>query len=162
MADFPSFEVPPQMRDFAESSLIQARRAFASFIEVARRTTDTMQGSTEFARTQSNDMFARGLDHAEQNVRAALDLAKKLAAVRTVPEATQIQSEFVRERFAALQAQAQELSGLAQGAFQQGAERTRAAMQQGADATRKAVEQGADAARQVGQEVQQAAEQHSH
>lgn len=162
MADFPSFEVPPQMRDFAESSLIQARQAFAKFIAAARRTTDTMQGSSEFARTQSQDMFTRGLDHAEQNVRAALDLAKKLAATRSFPEATQIQSEFVRERFAALQAQAQELGGLAQGAFQQGAERARAAMQQGADATRTAVEQGQDAARHAGQEIQHAAEQHSH
>lgn len=143
MADISSFEVPPQVRDFAESSLEQARKAFASFIGAARRTTDTLHGSTDLARTNTQSPVTRGLDYAEQNVRAALDLAQKLAAARSLPEATQIQAEFVRERFAAMQAQAQDLSRFAQGAFQQSTEHARNALQQGADEAQKAVAQTA-------------------
>jgi hypothetical protein len=114
------------------------------------------------ARTNAGDAFSRGLDYAEQNVRAALDLAQKLAAARSFPEATQIQTAFLRERFAALQAQAQDLNGLAQRAFHESAERARTALQQGGDAIRKAVEQGQDAARHAGQEIQQTTAQLSH
>ena len=162
MANIPSYEVPPQLRDFAETSLEQARKAFGSFIGAARRTSDTVQGSADLARSSAQDMYARSLTYAEQNVRAALDLAQKLAAARSLPEAAQIQAEYVRERFAAMQAQAKELGGVAQGAFQQGAERARAAMQEGADEARKAVEQGQDTAQPVVSEAQQAAEQAAH
>lgn len=147
MADNPSFEVPRQVRDFTESSLEQARKAFASFIGAARRTTETLHGSTDLARTHTQTMFARGLDYADQNVRAALDLAQKLASARSIPEATQIQAEFVRERFAAMQAQAQELTGLAQGT-----------LRQGADQMRKATVRGQEALWQAGTEVEQAVE----
>lgn len=140
MADITSFEVPPQVRDFAESSLEQARKAFASFIGAARRSTDALHGSTDLARTNTQTLITRGLDYAEQNVRAALDLAQKLAAARPFPEATQIQADFVRERFAAMQAQAQDMSRFAQGAVPMGAEYTRTAVQQGADEAHKAVE----------------------
>src|SRR4051794_21600425 len=157
MANIPSYEVPPQLRDLAETSLEQAPKAFGSFIGAARRTTDTLQGSADLARSSTQEMYARGLDYAEQNVRAALDLGQKLAAARSLPEAAQIQAEYVRERFAAMQAQAKELGGLAQGAFQQGAERARAAVQQGADEAHKAVEQGQDAAQHAADEVQKAA-----
>ncbi|MDP4003732.1 phasin [Methylobacterium sp. NEAU K] len=162
MANIPGYEVPPQMRDLAESSLDQARKAFGSFIAAARRTTDTVQDSAEFARTNAQDMYARGLGYAEQNVQAAFDLAQKLAAARSLSEATQIQAEYVRERFAAMQAQAKEMGGLAQAAMQQGAERAGTAMQQGAEATRKAVEQGQNAAQQMGHEAQQAVEKATH
>lgn len=77
------------------------------------------------ARTPTRDLFSRGLDDTEQNVRAALDLARKLAAAPSFPEATQIRAEFVRERFAAIQVQARDLNGLAQHAFQQSVEHAR-------------------------------------
>lgn len=162
MANIPSFEVPPQMRDLAETSVEQARKAFGTFIGSARRATDTLQGSTDLTRTNASDIYARSLDYAEQNVRAAFDLAQKLAAAKSFPEAMQLQAEYVRERFAAMQSQAKELGGLTQGAMQQGAERAKAAMQQGVDETRKAVKQGQDAAQQMGQETQNAAYQASH
>ncbi|MCJ2060787.1 phasin [Methylobacterium sp. J-048] len=158
MANIPSFEVPPQMRDLAETSVEQARKAFGTFIGSARRAADTLHGSTELARTSAQDIYTRNLDNAEQNVRAAFDLAQKLAAARSLPEALQLQAEYVRERFAAMQAQAKELGGLAQGAFQQGAERARSAVQQGVEDTQKAVKQGQDAV----QQTQHAAEQPSH
>jgi phasin len=162
MAQNPSYEVPPQMRDFAATSLEQARNAFGSFIGVTRRAADSMQGSADLARTGAQALYARGLDYAEQNVRAALDHARKLAGARSLPEATQIQADYARERFAALQAQAREMSGLAQGAFRQGAEQARAALQQGAEAASRTAEQGREAAAEAAASVQQTVEETAH
>jgi phasin len=162
MANIPSYEVPPQMRDLAETSIEQARKAFGSFIGAARRTTDTVHGSADLTRTSAQDVYTRSLDYAEQNVRAALDVAQKLAAARSFPEAAQIQAAYVRACFAAMQTQAKELGGLTQAAFQQGAERARATVQQGAEEAGKAMEQGQKSAAHMAQDAQQASDTETH
>lgn len=159
MANIPSFEVLPQLRNLAETSIAQARTAFEGFFGVARRTTDTVQGSTDAGRTGAQDLYTRGLDYAEQNVTAALDVAQKLTAARSFPEAAQIQAEYVRERFAAIQAQAKAFGTLAQDAFQQGTDRARAVAKQGAEEAGRAFEQGRTAAEHTVHAAQQAAEQ---
>ena len=150
------------MRYFAEKSVDQARKAFDSFIGAARRTTETVTGSTEATRTSVKDVSARGFEYAEQNVNAAFDLAQKLVRSKDVQEAMQHQAEFVRSQFAAIQAQAKDFGGLAQSAMQQGAERAKSAMQEGADNARKAMEQGTDAAKQAAHDAQDAADKATH
>ncbi len=162
MSNIPNYEVPSEMRDFAEKSVDQARKAFDSFISAARRTADTVQGSADIARSNAQDVSARGFEYAEQNVNAAFDLAQKLVRSRDVQEAMQHQAEFVRSQFAAIQAQAKEFSGLAQSAMQQGAERAKSVMQENADNARKAMEQGVNAAQQTADDAKAAAERASH
>lgn len=162
MSNVPNYEVPTEMRDFAEKSVEQARKAFDSFISAARRTADTVQGSADLARTNAQDVSSRGFEYAEQNVNAAFDLAQKLVRSRDIQEAMQHQAEFVRSQFAAIQAQAKEFSGIAQSALQQGAERAKSAMQEGADNTRKAFEQGLNTAQQTADDAKAAAEKASH
>ncbi|GJD55424.1 phasin [Methylobacterium dankookense] len=162
MSNIPNYEVPGEMRDFAEKSVEQARKAFDSFISAARRTADTVQGSADLARTNAQDVSSRGFEYAEQNVNAAFDLAQKLVRSRDIQEAMQHQAEFVRSQFAAIQAQAKEFSGIAQSALQQGAERAKSAMQEGADNTRKAFEQGLNTAQQTADDAKAAAEKASH
>ena len=157
MTSTPNYEVPAEMRDFAEKSVDQARKAFDSFISAARRTADTVQSSAETARTSAQDASAHGFEFAEQNVTAAFDLAQKLVRSRDLQEAMQHQAEFVRSQFAAIQAQAKEFGGLAQSAIQQSAEKAKGAMQESAEHARKAMEQGVDAARKAGQDAEQAA-----
>lgn len=159
MSTPPNYEVPTEMRDFAEKSVDQARKAFDSFIGAARKTADTVQGSAELARTNAQDASARGFEFAEQNVNAAFDLAQKLVRSKDVQEALQHQAEFVRSQFASIQAQAKEFGGLAQSALQQGAEHAKSAIQEGAETARKAAEQGTEAARQAGNDAQAAAQQ---
>ncbi len=59
MANTPNSEIPTEMRDFAEKSVEQARKAFDSFIGAARRTADTVQGSTDLARTNATNISSR-------------------------------------------------------------------------------------------------------
>lgn len=70
MADIPSLEAPPWVRDFAKSRLEQARRAFPSVIGPVRRTTDPLHRSMDLTSTSTRAWLTRCVDHAEQNVRA--------------------------------------------------------------------------------------------
>jgi phasin len=144
------------MRDLAEKSIGQARQAFDSFINAARRTASTTQGSAEAARKSRQEMSVRSFEAAEQNVNAAFDLAQKLARAKTAQEAMQLQTEYVRSQFAAMQAQAKELGGTVQSAIQQGAEQARGAMQEGVNQSRTAMEQGADTTQETTHDVHDA------
>lgn len=149
MADLPNLGVPPQMRDLAETNITQARKAFDSLVGAVKRGGETMRGSTERSRTSMQDMYARGFQYAEENVHAAFDLAQKLTRVGTPMEAMQIQGEYMRQRYAALQEQAKAFGGMAQELFKQGAESTKSAMEQGAGEVRRMTQQGREAAEQT-------------
>ena len=110
----PKLEIPTEMRDFAEKSVEQARSAVSTFIQTARKATDTVQTSTKTAELPASVAFSRGLDFTEQNVTAAFELAQKLVRARDVQEAMQLQAEYVRTQFAAMQSQAKELVSVAQ------------------------------------------------
>ena len=110
----PKLEIPTEMRDFAEKSVEQARSAVSTFIQTARKATDTVQTSTKTAELPASVAFSRGLDFTEQNVTAAFELAQKLVRARDVQEAMQLQAEYVRTQFAAMQSQAKELVSAAQ------------------------------------------------
>jgi phasin len=155
MADIPRFEVPPQMRALAETSIGQARTAFDGLMGLAKRGAETMRSASGPA-TPGADVFDRGLGYTEQNVHAALDHAQKLARASSLQEAMQLQAEYMRTQFAVMQEQAKEFGGMAQGAMQQSAEQAKAAMQRGADEARRMTEQGQDAARDAMRTAQDA------
>src|SRR4051794_33876292 len=136
------------MRDLADKSIGQARQAFDSFISAASQTASKAQDSTESARKNAQEMSGRSFEAAQQNVHAALDLAQKLARAKSVKEAMELQSEYTRNQFAAIQAQAKEFGGMAQSAMQRGAEQAREAMQERVDQSRSAME-GADATQET-------------
>ncbi len=112
-----TFEVPNEMRDFAEKSVDQARRAFDGFMGAAQRTVDTMENAGNTVQANAKDATRRTLSYAEQNVAAAFDLAQRLVRARDVQEAMQIQAEFMRSQFSAMQSQVKEFGAAAQGAM---------------------------------------------
>ncbi|MCJ2019821.1 phasin [Methylobacterium sp. E-065] len=162
MANIPNLEVPPQMRDLAENSVTQARTAFASYMDSAKRNAEMMKGSAEQTGANLQGLYTRALAYAEENVQAGFDHAQKLARAGTMQEAIQLQMEFARGQFAAMQTQAKEFGGMVQGAMKEGAEKAKTAMQEGAAHTHKALEQGQDAAKQATHEAGQAVDQATH
>lgn len=132
----PNYEIPAEMRDFAEKSVEQARKAVDSFLSAARRTADTLEGSANTVQTSAKDMTRRTLGYAEQNLSAAFDHAQRLVRARDVQEAVQLQSEFVRSQFAALQAQMKEFGSIAQSAMSQGVKDAQDVADQASQGTR--------------------------
>ena len=111
---FPRYEIPTEMREFAEKSVDQARKALDGFIDAAQRPSDTFESSTQSAQSSAKDMSKKAFTYAEQNISSAFDLAQKLVRSKDVNEALQHQTEFARKQFEALQTQMKEFGTMAQ------------------------------------------------
>jgi phasin len=114
------YEVPPEMREFAEKSVEQARKAIDGFIGAARKTADTLESSATTVQSSGKEVTRKTFAYAEQNIAAAFDLAQRLVRAKDVQEAMQIQAEFARSQFAAMQTQMKELGSMTQSAMQAG------------------------------------------
>jgi phasin len=114
-----NYEVPAEMRDFAEKSVEQARKAIDGFMGAAQRTVETLEGSTNSVQTNAKDATRKTFTYAEQNIAAAFDLAQKMVRAKDLQEAMQYQAEYVRSQFEAMQAQMKEFGSIAQAAVKQ-------------------------------------------
>ena len=101
------------MRDFAERSVDQARKAFEGFLTVAQRAS----GAPAKPRTHrhgAKSVSSHVLAYTEHNMNAAFDLAQKLVKAKDPQEALALQSEYLKTQLAALQEQAKELGSVVQ------------------------------------------------
>lgn len=139
------YEVPTEMRDFAEKSVDQARKAFDGFLGAAQKAMQTIEGSTSSMQSSATDATKRTLGFAEQNITAAFDHAQKLVRARDFQEAFQLQSDFARAQFAAIQGQMKELGELASSAARTASSHAASAAGQAAAAARGAADQATSA-----------------
>jgi phasin len=103
------YEVPTEMREFAEKSVDQARKAFDGFIAAAHKATEQINKSADTARSSAVDAAAKAFAQAEANVGAAFDHAQKLVRAKDMSEVMALQTEFLKSQMAAFQAQMKEL-----------------------------------------------------
>ena len=82
-----SYEVPAEMRDFAEKSVEQARKAMDGFIGAAQKAVDTFEGSANTVQASAKDMTRKTFAYAEQNIQAAFDLAQRMVRAKDMQEA---------------------------------------------------------------------------
>jgi len=103
------FEIPSDMRKFAEKSVEQAKQAFDSFIAAASQAMSTFEGQAEAFRHGSDDVRRRAIAFAEQNVDASFEFAQRLVHAKDVQEVVRLQTEFVQSQIRTLTEQAKEL-----------------------------------------------------
>lgn len=103
------YEVSPEMRDFAEKSVDQARKAFDGFVGAAQKAAGSVEGSTATAQTNVKDMGTKAMTFAHTSVNAAFDLANKMVKAKDINEILALQSEYVKAQMAAIQGHAKEL-----------------------------------------------------
>jgi phasin len=103
-----TYEIPPEMRDFAERSVAQARKAFEGFMGAVHKTAGTVDSPAIPGFSGAKDISAKAVSFAETNVNAAFDLAEKLVQAKDIQEVLAIQSEFLKAQMAAIQNQAKE------------------------------------------------------
>jgi phasin len=108
------YEIPAELRDFAEKSVAQARKAFEGFVGAAQKAATTLDSTTSVAQTQAKDFSSKAVTYAEQNINAAFDHAQRLTRAKDVQEVVALQTEFVRSQMANIQAQLKEFGGLIQ------------------------------------------------
>jgi phasin len=111
----PQFEVPVDLRDFAQKSVEQARKAFEGFVSVAQKTSDAVESASANMRQSAKTVQSHTLSYAEQNINAAFDFAHKLVQAKDPQEAFALQSEYLKSQLATMQSQAKEIGAVIQG-----------------------------------------------
>jgi len=103
------FEIPPEMRAFAEKSVEQARQAFDGFISAAHNAVAAFEGHAEVARKGAKDVTEKAITFAQQNVTSSFEHVQQLMRAKDVQEVLTLQSEYVKRQMQALTDQAREL-----------------------------------------------------
>ena len=105
----PNFEVPPDMRAFAEKSVAQAREALDGFIGAARKAAEQAQTTAATAQSSAKDMTQLAMSFAERNIASTFDFAQKLAQAKDANEILSLHADYVKRQMDALSDQAREI-----------------------------------------------------
>ena len=109
MAANDRFEVPPELRTFAERSVEQARQAFDGFISAAHQAMSAFEGQAETARKGARNVTEQAMTFAERNMASAFAFAHDLVRARDLQEVLRLQADYIRRQMEALTEQAREL-----------------------------------------------------
>jgi len=132
------YEIPVEMREFAEKSVEQAKKAFDGFVGAASKAVQAVETQTSSVQANTKDMASKYVNYAESNITAAFDHAQKLVRAKDVQELVQLQSEFVKSQMAAMQAQMQEFGTAVQSTVHKAATEAQATMQKATAEVQKA------------------------
>jgi phasin len=115
MANDPTwnFDVPTQMRQFAEQSVEQARKAVDGFLTAAQKTAVTMENQASTAQSGAKDMRDKVMTLAEQNINNSFEFAQKLVRAKDIQEVMALQQEFLKSQMQAMQSQAKDIGAAA-------------------------------------------------
>lgn len=110
----PIYQIPNEVRDFAEKSVEQARKAFEGFAGAAQKAIGSVETTTTSLQSGAKDVSVKAFGYAEANVNAAFDLAQKLVQAKDPQEVLRLQADFVKAQVEAIQQQAKELGAALQ------------------------------------------------
>jgi len=108
------FEVPEQMRAFAEKGVSQARDSYAKFKDVAESHNSTIEAVFASASKGASDYSAKLMEMMKANTSATLDFAQELIGVKTPSEALELWTTHTKKQFEAFTGYGKELAELSQ------------------------------------------------
>jgi phasin len=108
------FEVPEQMRAFAEKGVSQARDNYAKFKDAAETHNGTMEAVFTSASKGASAYQAKVMEFIKSNTTSALDFAQELLGAKSPSEALELWTTHTRKQFETFTAQAKELGELSQ------------------------------------------------
>jgi phasin len=103
------FEIPEKMREMADRSVEQAKKAFEQFLNATQKAVATAEGSAKTLRDSAADVNRQALAYIEDNVSASFDFAQRLVQARTMEEMAALQQEFVKRQMSVASEQGQQL-----------------------------------------------------
>ena len=105
-----NFEIPAEMRVFAEKSVEQAKLAFDSFVSATQQAVSTAENHAATMRTGAKEAGELAMRFAERNITSSFEFAQRLLHAKDSQEVTALHAEYVKSQIAALSEQAKELS----------------------------------------------------
>jgi phasin len=108
------FEVPEQMRAFAEKGVSQARDSYAKFKDVAETHNGTIEAVFTSANKGASAYSAKLMEIMKANSTATLDFAQQLIGVKSPSEAMELWTAHAKKQYEAFTAYSKELAELSQ------------------------------------------------
>ena len=108
------FEVPEQMRAFAEKGVSQARDNYAKFKDAAETHNGTMEAVFTSASKGASAYSAKVFEFFKANTTSSLDFAQELLSVKTPAAAMELWTSHAKKQFEALTVHGKELAELSQ------------------------------------------------
>jgi phasin len=108
------FEVPEQMRAFAEKGVSQARDSYAKFKDAAETQNGTIEAVFTTASKGFSEYSAKLMEFMKANTSASLDFAQELLGAKSPAEAMQLWTSHAKKQYETFAAQAKELAELSQ------------------------------------------------
>lgn len=105
----PQMEIPPQVREMAEKSVDQAKKAFDTFVQQAQKTVTTMESQAATMQSSAKDLNTKAMTFAEANIAASFSFAQKLVRAKDLNQIAALQQEFLQSQMKALSEQAKEI-----------------------------------------------------
>ena len=106
----PKLEVPEAMRDFADQSVAQARKAFDTFMDNAQTAVGKLEDSATTAQATGTDIQKDAMTFAEGQVNSAFDLAQKMVRAKDAQELMEIQATYMRQQMEQISRQTKDMS----------------------------------------------------
>jgi phasin len=108
-----NFDVPTQMRQFAEQSVEQARKAVDGFMTAAHKAVATAETQAVSAQSSAKDVGHKAMSFAEQNIANSFEFAQKLVRAKDIQEVMALQQEYLQAQMKAMSEQAKDLGSAA-------------------------------------------------
>jgi phasin len=108
------FQVPEQMRAFAEKGVSQARDNYAKFKDAAETHNGTMEAVFTNASKGASEYSAKLMEFLKANSTSTLNFAQELFGVKTPSEAMELWTSHTRKMLETYAAQAKELAEIGQ------------------------------------------------
>jgi phasin len=106
------FEVPEQMRAFAEKGVSQARDNYAKFKDVAESHNGTIEAVFSNASKGASEYSAKLMEIMKANTTTTLDFAQALIGVKSPSEAMELWTSHAKQQFETFTANTKELTEL--------------------------------------------------
>jgi phasin len=106
------FDIPDQMREVADRSVEQAKKAIGQYLDATQQAVAKAEGSARSVRDGAAEVGRQALAYVEENVAASFDFAHRLVQARTIEEISALQKEFVTKQMASLTEQGKSLGGM--------------------------------------------------
>jgi phasin len=106
----PNFEIPVEVRAFAEKSVEQAKQAFDGFVAAAQHAANSADSHAANARSGAKDVGDMAVRFTERNVASSFEFAQKLVRAKDSSEVMALHADYVKSQIAVLTDQAKELN----------------------------------------------------
>ena len=108
------FEVPEQMRAFAEKGVSQARDSYAKFKDAAESHNGTIEAVFATVSKGASEYSAKLMEIMKATTTANLDFAQELIGVKSPTQAVELWTTHAKKQFEAFTAHTKELAELSQ------------------------------------------------